>query len=79
MLYDRLYTLENVSAMGDEHVNYLNEQSRTEIKGAVVEPSLEAAEGGEKFQFVRFGFFCKDTKNENTFNQVVSMKDNAKK
>ena len=45
----------------------------------MVEPSLETAEGGERFQFVRFGYFCKDTKNDNTYNQVVSLKDNAKK
>ena len=45
----------------------------------MVEPSLDTAQGGERFQFVRFGYFCKDTKNENTYNQVVSLKDNAKK
>ena len=33
------------------------------------------AKAGDRFQFVRFGYFCKDTKYDNTFNQVVSLKD----
>ena len=44
-----------------------------------MEPSLGDAEGGDKFQFVRVGYFCKDTKNENTFNRVVGLKDSFPK
>ena len=43
------------------------------------EPSLETAAAGERFQFVRVGYFCKDTKNENTFNRVVGLKDSFPK
>ena len=57
----------------------LGVDSLTTVEGAMIEPSLDAAAPGERFQFVRFGYFCKDTKNENTYNQVVSLKDNAKK
>ena len=37
--------------------------------------TLAQAKAGDRFQFVRFGYFCKDTKYDNTFNQVVSLKD----
>ena len=81
MLYDRLFNIENTADVpeGKTYLDFLNENSLTKIEGAMVEPSLENAEGGERFQFVRFGYFCKDVKNENTYNQVVSLKDNAKK
>ncbi len=36
---------------------------------------LADAAPGEKFQFVRDGYYCKDTKHENTFNRVVGLKD----
>ena len=51
------------------------ENSLQRIENAMVEPSLADAVPGDKFQFVRFGYFCKDTNYENTFNQVVSLKD----
>lgn len=81
MLYDRLFNIENTADVpeGKTYLDFLNENSLSTVEGAMVEPSLETAEGGERFQFVRFGYFCKDTKNENTYNQVVSLKDNAKK
>ena len=81
MLYDRLFNIENTADVpeGKTYLDFLNPDSLMKIEGAMVEPSLETAEGGERFQFVRFGYFCKDTKNENTYNQVVSLKDNAKK
>jgi glutaminyl-tRNA synthetase len=81
MLYDRLFNIENTADVpeGKTYLDFLNPDSLMKIEGAVVEPSLENAEGGERFQFVRFGYFCKDTKNQNTYNQVVSLKDNAKK
>ena len=77
MLYDRLFTIENTAEVpeGKSYLDFLNENSLEKIEGAMVESSLATAAAGEKFQFVRFGYFCKDTRNENTFNQVVSLKD----
>ncbi len=77
MLYDRLFTIENTAEVpeGKTYLDFLNEHSLTKIEGAMVEPALADAAPGEKFQFVRFGYFCKDTHYENTFNQVVSLKD----
>ena len=77
MLYDRLFTIENTAEVpeGKTYMDYLNPQSLTKIEGAMVEPSLAQAKAGDRFQFVRFGYFCKDIKYDNTFNQVVSLKD----
>jgi glutaminyl-tRNA synthetase len=37
------------------------------------------AKAGDKFQFVRDGYYCKDSKYENTFNRVVGLKDSFPK
>ena len=77
MLYDRLFTIENVNAIPEDKTynDYLNPDSLTVISGAKIEASLCDANPGEKFQFVRDGYYCKDTKHENTFNRVVGLKD----
>ena len=77
MLYNRLFTIENVNAIPEDKTynDYLNPDSLCVIKGAKIEPTLASAEAGEKFQFVRNGYFCKDSKHENTFNRIVGLKD----
>ena len=81
MLYDKLFTIENVNAIPEDKTynDYLNPDSLKVIKNAKIEPSLADAEAGEKFQFVRNGYFCKDTKYENTFNRIVTLKDGSGK
>jgi len=64
---------------GQTYLDFLNPDSLTRLDGAMVEPSLEYAKAGEKFQFVRVGYFCKDSKNEGTFNRVVGLKDSFPK
>ena len=44
----------------------------------MTEPALADSVAGDKFQFVRFGYFCKDSHYENTYNLVVSLKDTFK-
>jgi len=63
---------------GKTFVDYLNPESALKAENAKVEPSLADAKPGDKFQFVRIGYFCKDSKNENTFNRVVSLKGSYK-
>ena len=77
ILYDRLFTEENMNDLpeGKTYADYLNPESAVRMEGAMLEPSLKDAAPGEKFQFVRTGYFAKDTKNPNTFNRVVSLKD----
>ena len=40
---------------------------------------LADAKPSDKFQFVRTGYFVKDTKHENVFNRVVGLKDSYPK
>ena len=77
MLYDKLFTIENVNDIPEDKTynDYLNPESLTVVANAKVEPALANAKDGEKFQFVRDGYYCKDTKHPNTFNRVVGLKD----
>ncbi len=81
MLYDKLFTLENLADMpeGKTYNDYLNPNSLQKIENALVEKCLSNAEAGEKFQFVRNGYYCKDSKYENTYNRIVGLKDSYPK
>ena len=77
MLYDYLFTLENIDDIpeGKTYGDYLNPNSVTKLEGCMIEPSLADAAPGERFQFVRNGYYVKDTKNADTFNRIVGLKD----
>lgn len=79
-VYDRLFTLENVFDIPEDksYMDYLNPDSLKSYPSAKCEPSLVSARAGDKFQFVRTGYFCKDSKNENVFNMTVGLKDSYK-
>ena len=81
MLYDFLFDIENTADIPEDKTydDYLNKASVTKIEGAKVEPALENASKGERFQFVRTGYFVKDTKHDNTFNRIVGLKDSFPK
>jgi glutaminyl-tRNA synthetase len=81
MLYDHLFTLEKVDDMpeGKTYNDYLNPDSAIKLEGCYVEAALADAAPGERFQFVRNGYYVKDTKNENTFNRIVGLKDSFPK
>ena len=81
MLYDHLFTLENIDDMpeGKTYNDYLNPESAIKIEGCMIEPALAEAEAGDRFQFVRNGYYVKDTKNANTFNRIVGLKDSFPK
>lgn len=80
VLYDRLFTEENMNELpeGKTYTDFLNPESAVRLENVKIEPALAEAKPGEKFQFVRLGYFAKDTKMENTFNRVVSLKDSYK-
>ncbi len=77
MLYDKLFTIPNLNDMpeGATYNDYLNPESLKKLEGCKVELALDSAEAGDKFQFVRTGYFVKDSKYPNTFNRIVSLKD----
>lgn len=81
MQYDRLFTIENPSVLpdGENYLDYLNPNSATKFSGCKLEESLKDAKPGDKFQFVRTGYFCKDTRNADTFNSIVSLKESKSK
>ncbi len=77
-LYDRLFTVENPAAE-DDFTQFLNPNSLTIIKNALVEPSLADADKGLAYQFERLGYFCRDIKTDAlVFDRVVSLRDTWK-
>ena len=80
MLYEHLFTIENTTDIpeGKGYGDYLNTDSVVRLEGCKVEAALAEAAPEDKFQFVRTGYFVKDTKYENTFNRIVGLKDSYK-
>ena len=81
MMYDKLFNIENTGDIPEDKTydDYLNINSVTKFENCKVEPALKDAGEAERFQFVRNGYFVKDTKNENTYNLIVGLKDSFKK
>ena len=79
-LYDNLFTLENVNDVpeGTDYLDYLNPDSLKKLTGCKLEPSLADAKEGERFQFVRMGYYCKD-RETGRFNRIVTLKDSFAK
>ncbi|MCQ2433582.1 MAG: glutamine--tRNA ligase, partial [Clostridia bacterium] len=79
VLYDRLFTEENMNDVDSaDYDQYLSPTSAVRVEHVMIEEALAEAAPGDKFQFVRDGYYCRDTKNENTFNRVVTLKDSFK-
>jgi glutaminyl-tRNA synthetase len=78
-LLDYLLLEEDPSAPAADFAQRLNPASLVTLTGCRVEPSLARAAPGERFQFLRHGYFCVDTKDSRpgapVFNRTVSLKD----
>ena len=81
MLYDSLFDIENTGDIpeGKTYDDYLNHSSATKLHNCKIEESLVSAKGGDRFQFVRCGYFVKDTKHEGVYNRIVGLKDSFPK
>ena len=81
MLYDFLFDIENTADIPEDKTydDYLNTASVIKLENCKIEEALAGAESGERFQFVRTGYFVKDTKRENVFNRIVGLKDSFPK
>ena len=79
-LYENLFTKENLNELGEDenYLDYINPESLKVLKGCKLEGCMSDINPGERFQFVRNGYFCKDTKNANVYNRIVSLKDSFK-
>jgi glutaminyl-tRNA synthetase len=78
-LYDRLFNVPNPMGEEDDFMKYLNPKSLETLTSCRVEPSLEGAAPGSRFQFERIGYFCTDSKNSSpkklVFNRIVTLRD----
>jgi glutaminyl-tRNA synthetase len=77
-LYDRLFRVEDPSNEEGDFKDYINPDSLQIIQSAYCEPSLKNAKFGERYQFIRKGYFCLDkTSSEEkvVFNRTVTLKD----
>ena len=79
--YEKLFTIENVSDIPEDKTydDYLNTDSAKKYTGCKVEPSVLEEPDGTRFQFVRLGYYIKDSKYENTYNRIVGLKDSFPK
>ncbi|QTX32338.1 glutamine--tRNA ligase/YqeY domain fusion protein [Aminithiophilus ramosus] len=82
-LYDRLFTLRDMDSMeeGKDYRDYLNADS-LRVVSALVEPSLGQAGPGERFQFLRHGYFIVDDDSRPealVLNRTVSLKESWSK
>lgn len=78
--FDNIFNKENVATLleDDNFEEFINPDSLTIYKNAYGEPSLSSAAVGEKFQFVRMGYFTRDSKNANVFNRTSPLKSSFK-
>ncbi len=78
-LYDRLFTTEQPDLADCNYLDFINPDSLTVIKDAKVESSLKDTNPSDRFQFLRVGYFCCDSKDSTpdhlVFNRAVSLKD----
>ena len=79
-LYDYLYTKADPSdaPAGQDFTANLNPNSLTVLTGCKVEPLLAESKPGDRFQFLRTGYFCADpdsTPGQPVFNRTVGLRD----
>ncbi|MDR2890925.1 MAG: glutamine--tRNA ligase/YqeY domain fusion protein [Alistipes sp.] len=82
-LYSTLFSKENPDdcSEGETFLSHLNPESLVTTT-VYMEPSLASAAVGEKFQFERIGYFCKDADSVDgapVFNRTVTLKDSFAK
>ncbi|AGL03891.1 glutamine--tRNA ligase/YqeY domain fusion protein [Desulfoscipio gibsoniae] len=76
-LYDHLFIKENPEEDEDFRSN-INPGSLEILTSCLVEPSLADVHPGNRYQFLRQGYFCVDTETtagQPVFNRIVSLKD----
>lgn len=77
-LYDRLFKVEDPGNEEGDFKSYINPDSLQVIPKAYIEPALLGAKAGDRFQFLRKGYFCVDqdtAAGKLVFNRTVTLKD----
>jgi glutaminyl-tRNA synthetase len=80
-MYGRLFTVANPEEAeeGKTFKDFLNPESATILRGCLLEPGLADAQPGERFQFLRHGYFVADAVDSKpgapVFNLIVGLRD----
>jgi glutaminyl-tRNA synthetase len=77
-LYDRLFKVEDPNNEEGDFKSYINPNSLQVVENALIEPALAGAKPGDRFQFLRKGYFCVDpdsTAEKLVLNRTVTLKD----
>ena len=77
-LYDRLFRSEDPSSEEGDFKDYIHPASLEVLPEVYIEPALADAKPGERFQFLRKGYFCADTDStpgKPVFNRTVTLRD----
>ena len=80
-LYDSLFTRDNPNdaGTGSDFISTLNPDSLKVLDDCKIEPSLACAQGGQRVQFERLGYFCADSEDSSpdslVFNRTVTLRD----
>lgn len=77
-LYDRLFKVEDPNNEEGDFKSYINPNSLQVVENALIEPALAGAKPGDRFQFLRKGYFCVDpdsTPEKLVLNRTVTLKD----
>ncbi len=77
-LYDRLFTVEMPGTGEADFLTELNPQSLEVLRGCRMEPSLDGAHPGDRFQFERLGYFVMEpdaTPGAPVYNRTVTLTD----
>jgi len=81
-LYDNLFSDASPDSADKNFMDCLNPDSLEVLKGCKVEASLASARIEDRFQFLRTGYFCADSRDSApdhlVFNRAVSLKDSFK-
>lgn len=81
-LYNDLFTVENPDVGDNDFLELVNEKSLKILENCKLEKSLQDAQPGIAYQFMRIGYFCLDNKYSTSkhliFNRSVLLKDSFK-
>lgn len=82
-LYDNLFTVPDPDSGDKNFLDYLSPDSLKVLTSCKLERSLGGAALSDRFQFMRQGYFCLDSKDSTAdklvFNRAVGLKDSFKK
>ena len=81
-LYDTLFTIENPDKQDRDFTAFINPASIKVVDPIYIEPSVQGAKVGDRFQFERLAYFIVDadsTGDKLVFNRTVTLRDQWKK